>query len=84
MNPDTRVNPIMCFSDRHTATHRVRTVSVTDGQNFSNARIPRPLENSVTIRVKAGIIEVSVRVNQHGISFDSLEIATSDISAFDI
>jgi hypothetical protein len=74
----------MCLSNRQTATHRVRTVSVADGQNFSNARIPRPLENGVTVLIKPGIIEVSVRVNQHGISFDSLEIATSDISAFDI
>src|SRR5213593_2960271 len=65
MNAGAGINPVVGLSDCDSTTHFVRTTAVADREDFANAGVPRPPEDSFAVVVEAGIVEVRVRVNQH-------------------
>jgi hypothetical protein len=71
MNSHTGVNPIMSLGDWNSTTHIIRPGPVTDRQNSADAGVPGSLENGVPVRIKSRIVEMSMRVNQHGLYFSA-------------
>jgi hypothetical protein len=55
----------MSFRNSNATVHLIRTFAVPDREDFTDTGIPGPPQHILTIRVKAWVIKMGVRVDEH-------------------
>src|SRR5262249_32104128 len=66
MNAYTCVDPVIRGRDGNPTPHIVRALPVADREYPPNTGIPRTLNDRLPIRIESGVIEMGVRINEHG------------------
>jgi hypothetical protein len=65
MDSDRGVNPILWFRNRQRRTEFVGSGASADRQQVTQAGRAGARDDGITVRVKLGIVQVGVGVNQH-------------------